>query len=135
MAKRDRKPTGAVMGENLRAFRRQAGLTQEGLARAAGLSRATVAAIELGRYNSVELSSLDALSRALNRAEAAFLARHDNEPPYWSAFIASQWSSVCGPSEDERRCLAQLPDLFWGDREPEAKAVYELIEVRRRHLG
>lgn len=52
------------LGAFVRATRQARGLTQDALARQAGLSRVTVIAIEGGVVNST-LTTLDALARAL----------------------------------------------------------------------
>lgn len=63
------------LAANVRRWRQDASISQEALADSAGLSRATVAAIELGRYDSTELSTIEALAQALSATPAELLGR------------------------------------------------------------
>lgn len=135
MAKNERQAIKAVVGANLRWQRKQANLTQEGLAAAAGLSRATVAAIELGRYESVELSSLEALAAALKCPEFEFLVRFEQDSQIWTDFSSSEWKAIANATEEERRWLTSLPTKVWDGRSPKPRIVFELLELRRRHLA
>jgi transcriptional regulator with XRE-family HTH domain len=135
MAKQERITSRALVGQNLRIFRKAAGLSQEGLADLAGISRATVAAIELGRYGSVELSTLDALATALKRPEADFLARGPSDNGLGVAFSKSAWNEVAKPSAEEVLWLSQLPESIWAGKAPSMQILYDLLELRRRHLG
>lgn len=129
------KPSSrALVGSNLRTFRKAAGLSQEGLAESAGVSRATVAAIELGRYSSVELSTLDALAAALMKPESAFLARPGESAGLVAEFLKSPWQKVAHPTDEEKVWLANLPSSLWAGKEPDMQTVYELLELLRRHL-
>lgn len=75
-ASMSKPPAGAgVIGRNLRALRRARGWTQHGLASAAGVSRATIAAVELGRYRSVDSRTVDKLAAALGIAAARLWAQ------------------------------------------------------------
>lgn len=55
----------AAFGENVRHHRRQAGLTQADLAKAVGLSRPSIANIEVGRQNVLLHQALE-IAKALN---------------------------------------------------------------------
>lgn len=124
----------ALVGGNLRAFRKAAGLSQEALAELAGVSRATVAAIELGRYSSVELSTLDALAAALMKPESAFLARPGESAEIVAEFVKSPWCKVAHPTDEEKAWLANLPKSIWAGKEPQMQTIYELLELLRRHI-
>jgi transcriptional regulator with XRE-family HTH domain len=56
---------GETMGSRLKQLRNRAGLTQQGLAVAAGLSMSQVTAMEYGVRTDPKLSTLLALTRAL----------------------------------------------------------------------
>ena len=60
------------MGQRVRDLRKQAGMTQQQLANAAGIGRVTLVRIESGSY-SPRFRTLDALARALNRPVAHHL--------------------------------------------------------------
>ena len=60
------------MGRRVRNLRKQAGMTQQQLANAAGIGRVTLVRIESGSY-SPRFRTLDALARALNRPVAHHL--------------------------------------------------------------
>ncbi|GAA1265722.1 hypothetical protein GCM10009677_17300 [Sphaerisporangium rubeum] len=57
---------GCAIGDRLKAARRDRGLTQEGLAEKAGLSKDLIAKLEQGRRNSCRITSLMRLSNALD---------------------------------------------------------------------
>lgn len=59
-------PEGGVIGHNLKRLRRERGLSQEGLAEAAGLSRDTIAKLEQGRRRGERTSTLMRLANALD---------------------------------------------------------------------
>ena len=60
------------MGNRVRDLRKQAGMTQQQLADAAGIARVTLVRIENGSY-SPRFQTLDALAHALNRPVARLL--------------------------------------------------------------
>ena len=60
------------MGQRVRDLRKQAGMTQQQLADAAGIARVTLVRIENGSY-SPRFQTLDALARALSRPTARLL--------------------------------------------------------------
>jgi transcriptional regulator with XRE-family HTH domain len=75
MARRgvDRKTVLKAFGKSLRDFREQRGMSQEGLAAAAGLHRNYVGGIERGERN-LALISIVRLAKALDVAPAELLA-------------------------------------------------------------
>ncbi|MGW1052494.1 helix-turn-helix domain-containing protein [Streptomyces sp. NPDC001118] len=84
----------AGLAENVKKFRRTAGLSQEGLAEAADLSLSTVRKVEQG--GQVSMDTLAALARALGVSTSALFA---SEAP----------KSVLGPEDEaNRRYLAEL---------------------------
>lgn len=50
---------------NFRALRKQAGLTQEQLAKAASVEQTTISQIELGKVRDLRYSTIERLARAL----------------------------------------------------------------------
>jgi transcriptional regulator with XRE-family HTH domain len=140
---RPRKKTATPnrVGAAVAALRREAGLTQQALAARAGLCRATVAALELGRYPHTATRTIEALAEALavppermfqTHAEAALGA---NTTEALAAFLDSRWGSAVKPTEAELDWLARLPQSFFrgGLASPQAQA--ELLAWRRRHHG
>lgn len=69
-----------TFGDNVRAVRKQAGFTQEGLAAAAGLDRGYVGGVENGRRN-ISLNAMWKLARAIGVTPAAFFATTADEEP------------------------------------------------------
>ena len=63
-----------IFGENLRAARQEAGLTQEQLAEAAGLSRPHLSDIERGLHN-VQLEQAEGLASAVGKDLLELLKR------------------------------------------------------------
>ncbi len=63
-----------ILGQRIRARRRELGLSQEGLAHAAGLDRSYVGRIERGEHN-LTFVSLVRLARAM-RCDVAALTKH-----------------------------------------------------------
>jgi transcriptional regulator with XRE-family HTH domain len=70
-----------VLAENIRAIRRQKGLSQEELAEICGLHRTYVGSVERAERN-VTLSTLEAFATALGVSVPDLLAKRDyhNEP-------------------------------------------------------
>lgn len=63
-----------ILAENLRQSRLRLGLSQEGLADAAGIDRTYVSALERGRY-AASVDVIERLAQALNVEPALLLAR------------------------------------------------------------
>lgn len=96
----------AHVGHNLRRFRQQAGMSQEALAAASGISRRMIVSLESGETN-ISLASLDRLAEALG-----------------VGFV----QMVSDPAADAKRIEA----LMWRGRRPESRA--ELLgSVPARH--
>src|SRR5215831_9038143 len=58
-------PEPGVLGERVLLSRRRAGLTQQELAEAVGVSATTIARLEQGRTQQISTGSLERMSRAL----------------------------------------------------------------------
>lgn len=86
----------AHVGHNLRRFRQQAGMSQEALAAASGISRRMIVSLESGETN-ISLASLDRLAEALG-----------------VGFV----QMVSDPAADAKRIEA----LMWRGRRPESRA-------------
>ncbi len=56
----------ATLGDELRALRRAAGLTQEQLEEASGVNQGTISALENNRQQRTSVENLNALARTLN---------------------------------------------------------------------
>ena len=125
--------THAVIAGAVRKFRKQISLTQEGLAEAAGLSRATVAAIEGGRYNSLTLATLERLGTALSVTVADLVARPREDAALLKRFKDSPWFSAVHPTEEELARLKQVPPTLWGAKAPSAGTLADLIRLIRQH--
>lgn len=126
---------GAVVGQRVKALRRAAGLTQTELAEESGLSRATVAGLELGRYSSVELSTLGALAAALDVPEGNLLENADESNKVSLArFERSSWFAAIEPTPTEVAWLRAMPANIWDKHVAlNPKFFADLVELRRRH--
>lgn len=71
-----RRRQRSAFGSAVRSFRTSAGLSQERLARAAGLDRTYLGAVELGRRN-ISLHAMWQLANALHVTPAAFFSEAD----------------------------------------------------------
>lgn len=68
-----------LLAENLRAARLVRGLSQEGLADAAGIDRTYVSALERSRY-AASVDVIERLADALKVEASSLLARHEVRP-------------------------------------------------------
>jgi transcriptional regulator with XRE-family HTH domain len=78
--KREDDPSAPAVGANLRRLRSRRGLSLERLARRAGVSRAMLSQIELGR-SAPTINSLWKVARALDVTFAALVARRNDSTP------------------------------------------------------
>ncbi|MEU6170366.1 helix-turn-helix domain-containing protein [Streptantibioticus parmotrematis] len=114
------------MGDRIAELRRRRGLTQEGLAEAAGLSVDVVRKLEQGRRKTARLTSINALARAL-----------DTEPSHLvgqpTTFETHQFRSDDLPSVLAlRQAVSPVSDLLGGDGDPEEHpSIAELQEALR----
>lgn len=79
-AKREDDPSAPAVGANLRRLRSRRGLSLERLARRAGVSRAMLSQIELGR-SAPTINSLWKVARALDVTFAALVAQRNDSTP------------------------------------------------------
>ncbi len=109
-------------------------MTQFALATRAGLSRATIAALERGRYRGAELDTLQRLADALS-VQASELLHGGSEAVAGrlQAFRQSSWARAVRASEAELRWLGQLPAAFYDEVEALPQAMAELLAWYRRH--
>ncbi|WP_252396131.1 helix-turn-helix domain-containing protein [Streptantibioticus parmotrematis] len=114
------------MGDRIAELRRRRGLTQEGLAEAAGLSVDVVRKLEQGRRRTARLTTINALARAL-----------DTEPSHLvgqpTTFETHPLGSDDLPSVLAlRRAVSPVADLLGGDGDPEEPpSIAELQEALR----
>ena len=125
--------THAAIAGAVRKYRKQAGLTQGALAEAAGLSRATVAAIEGGRYTSLTLATLERLASALAVTEADLVYRPPEDKSLLRRFEESPWFDAIRPSKEELSRIAQIPAGLWGSKNASAATLADLIRLLREH--
>jgi transcriptional regulator with XRE-family HTH domain len=131
---RTRTTSPGVIGENVTRLRVSQGLSQAELAKRSGLSRSTIATLELGRYSSPDLGTLDAVARALSVSVEALRAPHLERMPLHpavAAFRASPWMAAMRPSDAELVWLESLPELVWVGRPPTAETVARILQWHR----
>ncbi len=93
----------ATFGERLKTLRTAKGLTQEGLARAADLSSATVAKLEHVKGMDPSWSTVVKLADALNVSTDAFRSDHKEEGPPVKEMPAKRQTSRATRKRDSIR--------------------------------
>ncbi len=129
-----------ALGMRLRAARQAKGWSQHRLAALAGLSRSTVAALELGRYATCDTGTVAALAQALGVSKSRLL---DDRPrrsvsmlrraDIVEDFLASLWPRALRLEPGEIAWLDTLPLSLWHDVAETPQAVAELLAWYRRH--
>lgn len=133
-----RPASPGTVGANVRRLRdgRVPRMSQQALADAAGLSRATVAAVELGRYPSLDWTTVERLAVGLG-VEPSLLAVPPVESgslaPAVEAFMTSEWRAAMKPSEAELLWLRSMPPAVWQGLAPTAETIAMLLRWRREH--
>lgn len=124
-----------VLGANIRRARKAAGLTQHGLASASGVSRETIASIEIGRHQTAQLSTLLALASALE-VPVTDLAEIDGGFVNFDALVGDFLDSPLGlaaePTAREIAWLRSLGTVQWTDGEPTGETVFFLLQAYRK---
>ncbi len=109
-------------------------MSQGELAARAGLSRGTIAKLELGTYRSPDLSTVEAIARALEVPLEALLTPHatTDVAPYIEAFLTSPWAEALAPTDEEREWLGSLPEMIWAGSNPTAETIALLLQWHRQ---
>jgi transcriptional regulator with XRE-family HTH domain len=127
-------PEASFLRANVTRLRKERGLSQHKLAALAGISRSTIAAIELGRYRSADTATVEALAKALG-VEPGTLLRPDPErapiAPFVNDFIASPWAQAVKPTDEELDWLRGLPEVVWFGSRPTAESFARILLWRR----
>jgi transcriptional regulator with XRE-family HTH domain len=113
-------------------------MTQERLAQAAGLSRAAVADVELGRYKSTDGSTVERLAQALEVSVAELQTPHlesRSMDQIIDQFVQSDWYRAVKPDPSEMKWLHSLPRAFWTGIDPQPEAIATAIKLRRDFGG
>ena len=134
----DSPPNAGIVGVNTRRLRIAKGATQTELAKAAGLSRSTIIAVELGKYKGMNWDTVNAIAQALGvTTDDLKNVRAERGPSaaYVDAFMASDWSKPLRPTPSEVAWLEQLPELVWFGEEPTAETVAGMLQWRRGASG
>lgn len=132
-------PPPSAVGRNVRRFRQQLGLSQEALAKKAGVYRLTVTFLETGRTETVGSDTLQLLADALG-VSTADLVRDESVPaitpiePLLSEFLRSPLAGQLTPpiSEEEIVWLRSLPGIVWAGSEPTLESIYFFVLGYRR---
>lgn len=131
-------PPGAV-GRNVRRYRQRLGLSQEALAKKAGVYRLTINFIETGRTETVGSDTLQLLADALG-VSVDELTRDGDQPavapiePLLTAFLASPLAQQLAPpvTEEEMAWLRSLPGIIWAGAESTPESIYFFVLGYRR---
>lgn len=130
---RTRPAQPTLAGQRIKELRENAGLSQHALAKLSGVSRATIAALELGRYQGAMARTLEKLAATL---DISFNQLHDNDATMHQAldkFQRSPWFGAVQVSSHEQSWLARTPKHLWDDLAVSNQAFAELLAWRRRH--
>jgi transcriptional regulator with XRE-family HTH domain len=109
-------------------------LSQGALADAAGLSRSTVAAVELGRYPSLDWSTVERLAAGLGVEPTVLSQAHPERgslSPAVADFMQSDWRAAMAPTDAELLWLQSLSPVTWSGLAPTAETVAMLLRWRR----
>lgn len=132
------KTLSKAIGEHIRRLRKARGWSQTELGAHAGISRATIAQIELGRYRSVDLDTVVALAKALGVSPSILIdgatAEEGSLQKAVEEFKNSYWAKAMSPTEEELQWLANLPVAVWVGVEPGAETVADILAWRRKNL-
>ena len=115
-------------------MRKAAKLTQAELAKKAGRSRQTIAQVEVGMRETVDLDTLVDLARALNVRTDDLVGESSGVAPIeplLSEFLRSPWGEITKPSDEEVDWLRSLPGLFWIGAPPSPESVHHLVLAYR----
>lgn len=136
MINRD-KTLSLAIGEHVRRLRKAVGWSQTELGVRSGISRATIAQIELGRYRSVDLDTVVALAKALGVSPSILIdgatADEGSLQQAVEDFKRSYWAKAMSPTDEELAWLAGLPDAVWVGVAPAAETVAEILAWRRKN--
>ncbi len=127
-------PNAGVVGANVRRLRTDRRMTQHGLADVSGLSRSTIAAVELGKYKGMTAATLEMLARALGTTRDDLSSPRPDEGPsaeYVDALRTSSWASAIQPTDEELEWASRLPDFMWVGMRPTPETIARLIQLRR----
>jgi transcriptional regulator with XRE-family HTH domain len=122
------------IGARLRAARKAAGLTQEGVARRAGLTLKAVGEVERGEVQDPHYSTLTAIARALSMTVGE-LVGEEELVPLADASETGQ-PETAPPAEEESGPpvvhFAKLSDNAYEEVRENARTLEELEDLRRR---
>lgn len=124
------------LARNLRQARRDAGLSQNALAKLAGVSRVTVADIERGTNTRAKPETLERLASALS---VTVLQLKSGKPVGRSVqrecverFLRSAWVEAKPLSDEEIDWLRSLPAIPWCGGAPSDETLFWFVEGFRR---
>lgn len=136
--KRMRERPISAIGANLQRLRTASGMTQQEVAKGAGISRASPQRLEVGVETNPRYETLVGLANSLRCAVADLIAEPDDTPhPRGPAvrFLASDdWARVIDITKAEEVWLLSLPTCFWVGMDYDNEAVAELV-LWRRHTN
>jgi transcriptional regulator with XRE-family HTH domain len=122
------------LGENVLRIRKDRGWSQDELGKLAGLSRSTIAAIELGKYKQQDTATLDRLASALGITIDQLRAPHGERTsiaPILERFRISPWFAAIQPTHSEMVWVESLGELVYYGQEPTPETIARLIAFRR----
>lgn len=124
------------VGRNLRQLREAADLSQEGLAKLAHVSRATIAHIETGVTEWLTPKATDKLARALGVPPGAILedpkafVTLGPASPHIPTYLA-KYEATDHPTKEELDAVRRLDPTVWRNIQPSAESVRAMILARR----
>lgn len=123
-----------IIGRNLRRLRDERGFSQYTLADASGVSRQTIAHIELGQ-TIPRVDTLQELAATLHvDIHDLLIGREMKQGPIRSlveSFLASPYAKLAKITDDEIEWLRSLPSIDWMGAAPTEQTIYQLLITYR----
>ena len=121
------------MAMRLRHLRYAAGIGQQDLASAAGVSRSTIANIERGEGSDIKLSNLLAIAGALGTDLSGLVGGAQSMPAdkIVAAYLQSPLAEEQGLTHEERAWLQSLPTIVWRGKQPSYTTIFQMVEAIR----
>lgn len=118
-----------IFGINVHRLRKARKWSQETLAEKVGVIRPTISEIESGATQSPDISTMEALAKALGTT-VPDLWRDTSQPTIedpLAAFLSSDIGASAKPSKDELALLRQALSGWWEGVKPSPLSLYHLL--------
>jgi len=121
-----------MLGANVRRLREsmEPKMSQEQLALVCGLSRQTIAAVELGKYKSSDQLTVESLAKGLGVSAEDLRRPHlgvVSKSAVVRTLMRSKWAPVLKVRPGEKSWLALLPRILFSGSKPDPDHVAKLL--------